>query len=220
MNVTDIRKTKRVRALAVELRERCALHGMTLVDGEAEDILAARIGALARQLRVTERTVMDSYLPEGFIPELARAVAAVNEEYQDVASDAGPVTLSAAEAGHVIAALGMTTKLAVAALGLPEGRTEALGVATDTADAIVGIGALLRGAEGQPIQVGGSTLVYTRKVLRQTIELIRDGTWICPCRSRHTRGASCDLQRNLASDLSLVGGWASGGATEPPAADR
>ena len=220
MHMADIRRTKKLRQLATELREACALRGVTLVVGEAEDILADKISAIARQIGVTERTIIDNYMPVGMISELAQAVAAVNDEYQDAAQSTEPVTLGASEAGRVIAALGMTMKLATQALQLPGSRSETLGVATDLADAVVGMGVAIESTgEGQPVQVGGSTLVYTRKVLRQTIDLLGDGTWVCPCPSRHVPDATCELQRTLAGDLHLIGGWI-GGADEPPADGR
>ncbi len=114
----------------------------------------------------------------------------------------------------------MTMKLATDAMESDPRRVEALGVATDCADAVVGIGAALRRADGTTrVQIAGPTLVYTRKVLLQAIEHIRDGHWTCPCRSQHTPGTACDLQRTLTSDLNLAGGWPVD-QQEPPADNR
>jgi hypothetical protein len=111
-------------------------------------------------------------------------------------------------------------KLATDAMESESQRVQALGVATDCADAIVGIGAALRRAnDATRAELAGPTLVYTRKVLLQAIEQIRDRRWSCPCRSRHTPGTTCDLQRNLTSDLNLVGGWPIN-RREPPAQRR
>jgi len=218
--VADIRNTKKVRQLAAELRDECALRGVILVAGEAEEILAGKISAIARQLGVTERTALDRYLPDDVVHALAEVVGTEGVTYRRAVDAAEPVTLDIADIGRVIAALGMTMKLATDALEKPGGRADAFGVATDCADAVVGIGAAIRNTDGDDeVEIGGPTLVYTRKVLQRAIELIRDGTWACPCRSRHTQGATCSLQDNLINDLNLVGGWAAG-AHEPPADQR
>jgi hypothetical protein len=218
--VADIRNTKKVRQLAAELRDECALRGVILVAGEAEEILALKIRAIANQLGVTERTVLDRYLPDDVVHATAEIVGQAGATYQQAVDAAGPVALDIGDAGRVIAALGMTMKLATEALEKPGGRADALGVATDCADAVVGIGVAIRGT-GQAsaeIEIGGSTL-HARKVLQRTVELIRDGTWPCPCRDRHTAGATCRLQDNLISDLNLIGGW-DAGPRERPARDR
>ncbi len=218
--VADIRNTKKVRQLAAELRDECAVRGVVLVAGEAEEILAVKIRDIARQLGVTERTALDRYLPDEVVHALADTVGKAGATYRQAVDAVEPVALDVADVGRVIAALGMTMKLATDALEKPTGRADALGVATDSADAVVGIGVAIRNTgDDQHVRIGGPTLVYTRKVLHRAIELIRDGTWTCPCRSRHTPGATCNLQENLINDLNLVGGW-DAGPSERPARDR
>lgn len=218
--MANVRNTKRFRELAAELRDQCALQGVTLVAGETAELLAAKIEDIAGQLGVTERTAMERYLSEEVLHAIARGIGTAAATYDEAVATTEPVTLSIADAGRVIAALGMTMKLATDAWAQPLGPAEALGVATDTADAVVGIGAALRNAHpGTAVQVGGSTLVYARKVLQRTIELIRNGTWTCPCRSRHAANETCEMQRNLAGDLNLLGGWTTG-PQEPPAEHR
>jgi hypothetical protein len=218
--VANIRNTKKFRQLAAELREQCALHGVVLVAGESEEILATKVDDIARRLGVTERTAMERYLTDEVVHALARGIGTAGATYQEAVDTTEPVTLSIADAGRVIAALGMTMKLATDAVAQPPGPAEALGVATDSADAVVGIGVAIRNTHpGAAVQVSGPTLVYARKVLQRTIELIRDGTWTCPCRSRHAPNETCELHRNLASDLNLLGGWTTG-PQEPPAEHR
>ena len=136
------------------------------------------------------------------------------------ANAAAPVTLPVTQAARVIAALGMAIKLAIDAQQHQRAPTEAFAVTTDAADAVVGLGTAMRTLDhDQPVVISGPTLVYSRKVLHRTIELIHEGTWTCPCRSRHIPGGTCDLQRNLANDLHLIGGW-TGGSHEAPADQR
>jgi hypothetical protein len=218
--VANVRNMKRFRELAAELRELCALHGVVLVAGESEEILATKVDDIARQLGVTERTAMERYVTDDVVRAMAQGIGIAGATYQEAVDTAEPVTLSIADAGRVIAAVGMTMKLATDALSQPPGAAEALGVATDSADAVVGIGVAIRNTHpGAAVQVGGPTLVYARKVLQRTIELIRDEHWACPCRSRHVPNETCELQRNLAADLNLLGGWTTG-PQEPPAEYR
>ena len=209
--MADVRNTKRFRQLAAELREQCALRGVVLVAGESEEILAVKVDEIARHLGVTERTAMDRYLTDQVVHELAQGIGTAGATYQEAVGTTEPIEISIADTGRVIAALGMTMKLATDALSQPHGPAEALGVATDSADAVVGIGAAIRNTHpGADVLVGGPTLVYAREVLQRTIELIRDETWACPCRSRHAPNETCELQRNLTADLNLLGGWTTG----------
>jgi hypothetical protein len=218
--VAEVRNTKKVRQLAAALRDECALRGVVLVAGEAEEILTTRVRDIADQLGVTERTALDRYLPYNVVAALAETIGTAGAEYRDAVHATEPITLDVAELGRVIAALGMTMKLATDAMETAAERTEALGVATDCADAVVGAGAALRGSHGATrVQITGPTLVHTRKVLLRAIEMIREGRWTCPCRSQHTPGKTCDLQRRLISDLNLAGGWPVD-MREPAADDR
>lgn len=63
---------------------------------------------------------------------------------------------------------------------------------------------------GSEFRFGGQHLVWTRKVLVRTIELIGDGTWACPCEGPRDGKSACRLQRQLTGDLRLVGGWVPG----------
>jgi len=212
--VSDIRKTKSFRDAAARLREEAALRGVTLVAGEVEDILADRVAAVATMLGVSERTALTTYLPEHAIVALAETLGTLNTQYTEATTDPEPVAVDVANLGRVVAALGMALKLAVDHAGKTE--ADAFGIATDCADALVGLGAQLRAADGaRQVTVRGPALAYTRRVLVATVEHVRDGRWACPCRSQHGPGRVCTVQKNLTSDLGLVGGWI-GDADAPP----
>jgi hypothetical protein len=204
----DIPNTKRFRELAGFLRERVGREGVKLVGGEAERILADRVAAIATQLGVTPRTAL-GYVSEDSLEVLARELGSLAEEYDDAAQTAEPVTVKITDAGRVVAALGMAVKLAAEHI---EGhRADAAGIAADGADALVGLGVAMSTAKGAgEFRFGGQHLVWTRKVLVRTIELISDGTWVCPCEGPHDGVPTCRLRRQLTGDLHLVGGWVPG----------
>jgi len=203
---SDIRNTKRFRELAGFLRERAGQEGVTFVAGEAEKLLAEQLAAVAGQLRVTQRTVLDRYMTEESLELLAQQLGSLAESYHDAVDTTAPITIETANAGRVIAALGLALKLA--AEHVDGDQADAIGIATDCADAMVGIGAAIRAADGAArLQLGGQALVWTRTVLLRTIELIRDGRWTCPCPGPHKTGSACRLQNDLTGDLHLVGGW-------------
>ena len=69
----DIRNSKRFRELAALLRERAGREGVKLVGGEAEDLLADRVAAIAAQLGVTPRTAL-GYVSQNTVSALADVV--------------------------------------------------------------------------------------------------------------------------------------------------
>jgi hypothetical protein len=204
----DIRNSKRFRETAALLRERAGREGVNLVGGEAEDLLAGRVTAIATQLGVTPRTAL-GYVSEDSLELLAQQLGSLAGEYDDAAETAEPVVILSADAGRVVAALGMAVKLAAEHI---EGhQADALGITTDGADALVGLGVAMSAAKGaSEFRFGGQHLVWTRKVLVRTIELIGDSTWACPCEGPHNGRSACRLQRQLTGDLHLVGGWVPG----------
>jgi len=204
----DIRNSKRFGELAALLRERAEREGVTLVGGEAEDLLADRVTAIAAQLRVTPRTAL-GYVTEDNLELLAEQLGSLAGEYDEAAGAAEPVAVRFVDAGRVVAALGMAVKLAAEHV---EGhQADALGITADGADALVGLGVAMSTAKGAgEFRFGGQHLVWTRKVLVRTIELISDGTWACPCEGPHDGEPACRLQRQLTGDLHLVGGWVPG----------
>jgi hypothetical protein len=213
----DVRDTKKIRELAAALRDECALRGVVLVAGLAEDLLASQVQAIANQLGITKRTALDRYMPDDLVGALADTLGAADATYRDAVATTEPVTLTVADLGRVVAAIGMTMKLATDAL---ESKPPPSRRAGRAADAAVGIGAALRRADGATrVQITGPTLAYTRKVLLQAVGQIRDGHWTCPCRSQHIPGTACEMQRDLTSDLNLVGGWPVD-QQEPPADNR
>jgi hypothetical protein len=204
----DIRNTKRFRELTALLRERAGQEGVMLVGGEAEIILADRVTAIASQLRVTQRTALD-YVSEDNLELLIQKLSSLAEEYDDAVQTAEPISIKITDTGRVVAALGMAVKLAAEHI---EGhQADAAGITTDGADALVGLGMAMSAAgDVGEFQFGGQHLVWTRKVLLRTIELISNGTWACPCEGPHSGTSACRLQRQLTGDLYLVGGWLPG----------
>jgi hypothetical protein len=218
--MAEIRRSKKIQRLSTELRDACTERGVHLLAGEADEIVAERIAAMAQTLGVTTQTVLNRYVLEDFIPTLTEVLVNAEAQNRSAVDSVEPVTLDVAEAGRVLASLGMTLKLAVEAMETGRDRTSALGITTDIADAVVGIGVAVHNRDqAQPVMVAGPTLVYTRKVLNQGIEFLRDGSWKCPCRDRHVRGIACITQLGLERDLNLVGGWADR-QDEPPASKR
>jgi hypothetical protein len=204
--MTDVRNSRRFKELAELLREQAGRRDVTLVAGEAEEVLASRVSAVATQLGITERTALTSYISEETIPVLAEAVASQAAQYRAATAQAEPVALGVTQAGHVIAALGMAVKLAAGHAG--ETQADSLAVITDAADAIVRLGAELRssGPSGQ-VDFGGHELVQARSVLVRSVDLLREGRWRCGC-GPHAASSQCRLIANLTSDLTLIGGWA------------
>jgi hypothetical protein len=204
--MSSVRNSKRFKALAAALREQAGRHGVTLVAGEADDILAERLSAVATQLGITERTALDRYVTEEFVARLADTIGAQVATYRDAVQDTEPVSITLTDVGRIVAALGMVVKLAVA--HAEHTRADAAGITHDGADAMVGVGAaIVRAAGSSHVDIGGQTLVWIRGVLVRAIGLLREGRWQCPCRSPHPSGADCELRARLISDLNLVGGW-------------
>lgn len=111
-----------------------------------------------------------------------------------------------ADVGRIVAAIGMVIKLATE--HAVSHQTDALGILTDSADALVGLGVAISTAKGaDEFQFGGERLVWTRKIINRTVEFIGDDSWACPCGNPHAGQPACRLQRQLTGDLHLVGGW-------------
>jgi hypothetical protein len=201
----DVRNSKRFQELAGLLRGHAELHNIALVGSEAEELLSAHLAGVANRLGVTERAALADFISEDTVAALAEALASQEAEYHAAAEGAEPVALEAAEAGHVIAALGMAVKLAVE--HVEDTRTASLGVITDAADSFVRIGGeLLTATLAEQLEFGGHELALTRGILVDTIENLRSGKWWCPC-GPHAAGAACGLVANLDSDLHRIGGW-------------
>jgi hypothetical protein len=202
----DVRNSRRFKELAGLLSEQAGLRGVTFVAGEAEELLGSRVSAVAAQLGITERTALASYISEETIPVLAEAIGSQAAQYRAATAQAEPVSLGVTQAGRVIAALGMTVKLAAGHAG--ETQADSLGIITDAADAIVCLGAEL-GASGPSghADLGGHELVLARSVLVRSMDLLRAGRWRCSC-GPHYASSQCRLVAGLTSDLTLIGGWA------------
>jgi hypothetical protein len=219
--VAEIRNSRKLKMRAVEVRESCDERGVFLTAAEAEEALAGSVRDAAVRLGITERTLVDSYLTDEFVAALVDALVAEDGIHQDAMHAAEPMSIACADVGGVIAALGMIMKLVTDALDRNVARADSMGIATDCADAVVGLGVAVNHADpGGPVQVDGRTLVYSRRVLQRAIRMLRDGTWECSCHRRpHEVDDECTLRHNLMADLRRIGGWDSG-KHEPPAAQR
>lgn len=60
--MAGITTSKRLRQLADRFRAECATRDVTLFDGQAEQILADKVDAIAAQLRITKRWALETHL--------------------------------------------------------------------------------------------------------------------------------------------------------------
>jgi hypothetical protein len=206
--MSSIQSSKRFRELANVLRERADRLGVAMMPGEATELLASQISAVASQLGISERWALDRYVTEDFLDGIAQTIASQAVSYRETVSATEPVRILAPNTGRVIASLGMVLKLA--AEHADETKTESMSIVTDSADALVSLGAVIRAADGAPeIEFGGEALVWTRSTLVKAIGLLRSGQWRCPCKGSHGSQSTCTLIPTLSRDLNLVGGWLS-----------
>lgn len=217
--MAGLRDNKKVKERAGELRQALAAQGVPVSQAEAQEIIVGQIETIARNLGVTERTARDRYLTDPVMQALIRACLEAGAEHAQARESADDLTLSITDAGHVTAALGMIMKLVARVLDDHPGDADALGIATDAADAVVGLGHALRTPEADTVTLLGVHAVYARQVLTQAIALLVNATWPCPSH-QHPPGTSCDLTEVLSQDLRRVGGWVPPGRQEPPAGDR
>jgi len=133
--MSSIQNSKRFRELAGVLRERAALHGLVMMPGEAIELLATQLSAVASQLGISERWALERYVTEEFIDGLAQTLASQAVSYRETVAAAEPVHLLTPNTGRVIASLGMVLKLA--AEHADETQTESMAIITDGADALV-----------------------------------------------------------------------------------
>jgi hypothetical protein len=209
--MSSIQNSKKFRERADLLQRQAALHGITMVPGEAAELLANRLTAVAEQMGISERWALDNYVTDAFVISLVNAIAQQAKTYREVVEQTEPLTLTIAETARVLAAIGMTLKLATE--HADQTKANSMAVLTDGADAIVNIGAAMS-ADTDHIEIGGRTLVWIRSILVAAIDLLRDGQWTCPCKGTHGPNPTCTLVPGLTRDLSLVGGWRSPGPAE------
>ncbi|MCP2323464.1 hypothetical protein HDA40_001971 [Hamadaea flava] len=122
------------------------------------------------------------------------------------AHDAAPVTVGQRDGLLVLAAFGVCGMLAVRNAGRRE-HIDPMIVAKDAADSTVQVAVPMCEAKGQPVEVGGLTVVVARKVIGMTLEALREGWWDCTCKQPHRPDGGCVLQDRLEYDLATLGGW-------------
>jgi hypothetical protein len=217
--MAGLRGSKKVRDRAVELRQALADGGVPVSHAEAVEMILGQVETIARNLGVTERTAVENYVTGPVMEALVRACLAAGAEHAQALYTADTLTLSITDAGHVTVALGVIIKLVAQVLDERPHDADALGIATDAADAVVGVGHALRSPTADTVTLEGAHAVYARRVLTQAIEHLRSSSWTCPGH-RHTPGTDCDVTDALVQDLHRVGGWISPDHTERPADNR
>ncbi|MGX7670391.1 hypothetical protein [Plantactinospora sp. DSM 117369] len=200
----DIRNNKEFRKRAILLRDEAAVRGLIMNSAEATDTLAEHLAMCANRLGVTQQTILYRYLRTEEVVAFAGVLANASAQYRQTIDETEPMRLLTKHVGDVVSALGMVVKLATDHIETAPADT--LGILTDTADAIAGLGAALReGEDASWASVDGPTVAYSRIGLERAIELIDNRKFGCPCRSQHLPEAGrCELAQKLAATLKLV----------------
>lgn len=198
-----LHKTRKIQALGQVLRDEIRRFGFDLPPGDsAAQLVADKAEEISRQLGVTTRTVLDSYMSEESMPELAKAISRQLKELTAVLDDAPPVAIDVCDGFMVVAAFGMCTGIALQNLHHPD----AMIVCKDAGDSTVHVGVALATGGDFPVQIGGFTLSVARKVITMVLDLLQTEEWTCA--EDHPRDAPCPMRQRLAIDLATLGGWA------------
>jgi hypothetical protein len=206
-DVAELHNTKRVREMAVVLREAVAAQGASLRDGDhAERLVAERVLEVAQQLGVTPRTAMTSYLTDELVRRWGTNLAAQLRDVELAAHDAEAVQVAVLDGVLVLAAFGVCGVLAMHNIERRE-HIDPMVVIKDASDSTVHLAVPLYEAGGQPVEIGGMTIFVGRKVIGMTIEALRNGWWSCTCQEPHRTDGGCGLQDRLVHELALLGGW-------------
>ncbi|MCP2323457.1 hypothetical protein HDA40_001964 [Hamadaea flava] len=134
----------------------------------------------------------------------------VAERVTMIAHDTTPVTVEQRDGLLVLAAFGVCGMLAARNADRREHIDPRI-VAKDAADSTVQVAVPMYEAKGQPVQIGGLTVVVARKVIGMTLEALREGWWECTCERPHRPDGGCVLQDRLQHDLATRGGWVNRG---------
>ncbi|MCP2323486.1 purine nucleoside phosphorylase [Hamadaea flava] len=121
-----------------------------------------------------------------------------NRSAELIAHDTEPVTVEQRDGLLVLAAFGVCGMLAVRNAGWRE-HIDPMIVAKDAADSTAQVAVPMYEAKGQPVDIGGLTVVAARKVIGMTLEALREGWWDCTCEQPHRPDGGCVLQDRLGS---------------------
>ncbi|MEV6964979.1 hypothetical protein AB0M47_07660 [Hamadaea sp. NPDC051192] len=205
--MAELHTTKRVRELAAVLREAVSEQGGDLPGGDyVERLVAERATMVSQQMGLTPRTVMTNYMTPALVREWGTSLAAQMRDAELTAHDTAPVTVEQRDGLLVLAAFGVCGMLAVHNADRRE-HTDPQIVAKDAADSTVQVAVPMHEANGQPVEIGGLTVVVARKVIGMTLEALRKSWWDCTCEQPHRPDGGCALQDRLEHDLATLGGW-------------
>jgi hypothetical protein len=205
--VAELHTSKRVRELAIMLRQAVIEEDGSIPAGDyVERLIAERVIALANDLGVTHRTVLERYLTPDQVRLWARTLVAQLHEAEHLANDAPPVEVDQRDGLLVLAAFGVCGVLAMRNADRHQ-HVDPMVVIKDALDSTVHVSAPLYQANGQPVKIGGVTLVVGRKVINMTIQALSNGWWDCTCSDTHRADGGCALQDRLEHELAVLGGW-------------
>jgi len=205
--VAELDTSKRVRELAVMLRQAVIEEDGSIPAGDhVERLIAERVIALAHDLGVAQRTVLDRYMTPDQIRIWARTLVARQHEAEHLANDAPPVEVDQRDGLLVLAAFGVCGVLAMRNADRHQ-HVDPMVVIKDALDSTVHVSAPLYQANGQPVRIGGVTLVVGRKVISMTVQALSNGWWDCTCSAAHRADGGCALQDRLEHELAVLGGW-------------
>ena len=204
----------RMRAEFTRLVERilaeCRANNIDLSRTAVEDLLAARVTAMAKALRVQEATIVRSHLstidPTEFVAELRFARAETEREV----ADTSPTVLDLDSVGRLIGSLGQAVRCVSlnhqSLTGSERDKWDAIGVLDAAGDGLTLLGAALNDADNTAgrvsVLLSDEAVVHTRHSLEQTISNLTSGKW------SFDHGASLDagVAKRMAEDLALLPG--------------
>lgn len=91
--MSSIQNSKKFRERADLLQEQAALHGITMVPGEATELLANRLTAVAHQMGISARWALDNYVTDVFVISLVKAIAQQAKTYRPAGQDIRAATV-------------------------------------------------------------------------------------------------------------------------------
>jgi hypothetical protein len=102
------------------LREQAEANGVMLASSEAAKLLAERVSAHAGQLGVPPVVALENFLSGECVAAIARTLGSHAASYQEMAGETEPITIGAADAGRVVAAIGTVIKLGLGQSETPQ----------------------------------------------------------------------------------------------------
>ncbi|MDT4991382.1 MAG: hypothetical protein QOH97_1274 [Actinoplanes sp.] len=204
----------RMRAEFTRLVERilaeCRANDVDLSHAAVEDLVAVRVTAMAKALRVQEATIVRSHLstidPTEFVAELRFARAETEREV----ANTSPTVFDLDSAGRLVASLGQAVRCMSlnhqSLAGSERDKWEAIGVLDAAGDGLTLLGEALKDADNTAgrvsVLLSDEAVVHARNSIEQTISNLTSGKW------SFGHGASLDagVAKRMAQDLALLPG--------------